>query len=92
MAAHPRRKCLTRKPLGHVNVIVAFASKIEDLRNIDVPQLLRRRYMLLKLLALGRIDTLGRDQRHKDWFPGSLIHGFVAGCGTGDIGCVRGAV
>ena len=92
MAAHPRRKCLTREPLGHVDVIAAFASKIENLRDIDVPQFLRRRYMLLKPLALGRIDTLCRDQRHKDWFPGSLIHGFVAGCGTGDIGCVQGTV
>src|SRR5882757_8444637 len=92
MAAHPRRKCLTRKPLGHVDVIVAFASKIEDLRDIDVPQFLRCRYMLLKPLTLGWIDTLSRDQRHIDWLTGSLIHGFVAGGGTGDIGCVRGAV
>src|SRR5712671_7682989 len=92
MAAHPRRKCLTRKPLGHVDVIVTFASKIEDLRDIDVPQFLRRQYTLLKPLALGRIDTLCGDQRHTDWLTGSLIHGFVAGCGTGHIGCVRGAV
>src|SRR6476660_4967669 len=55
-------------------------------------QLLRRGYMFFKSLTLGRVNTRCRDQRHRDWLPGSLIHGFVARCGTGARGLVRRAV
>src|SRR5215218_9242584 len=48
--------------------------------------------MLFQRLAFGRLDSVCSDQRHNHWVPGSLIHGFVAGRGAGDIGRVRGAV
>src|SRR4030095_11262245 len=48
--------------------------------------------MLLKRLALGQIDTLCRDQRHRDRLPSSLMHGCVADCWTVAIRFVRRAV
>ena len=62
MAAHPRRKCFTRQVLRDINKIAAFASKIENFCNVDVPQLLRGGYLFLELLAHGGIDALHRDQ------------------------------
>src|SRR5690242_8001161 len=92
MAAHPRRECLTWKPLGHINIIVAFPAKIVDLSDVDVKQLLSCRYMLLKGLALLGIDTRCRDQGHGNRLPSSLVHSFITRGGTGVSRFVRGAV
>ena len=47
--------------LGDINEIVAFAPKIEDLGDVDVPQLLRGKCMLLELLSERGTDALCRN-------------------------------
>src|SRR5262249_43760753 len=66
--------------------------KIENSRDVGVPQLLSRRYMFFKCLALARIHTLRRDQRHSHRLSDPLIDGFVARCRTSAGGFVRSTV
>src|SRR5689334_8905601 len=89
MAAYPRCERLPSKALGNVNVIVTFPSKIEDLGNINMTQLLSRRYLLFKFRALRRINAVCREQRNGNRLSRPLIHGFVAGCRTVAIRRVR---
>ena len=80
VAAHPRRKRFTWEPFRDVNIIVTLSPKIQDLGDVGVPQLLRHRHIILKLLPLGRIDALCWDQRYRNRLCRPLIRRFVADC------------
>ena len=61
VASNPSRECFAGQMLGDINEIVAFAPKIEDLGDVDVPQLLRGKCMLLELLSERGTDALCRN-------------------------------
>src|SRR3954468_5637174 len=92
MVLDPGRNCFTRHVRGNVNVIVTFASKIEDPGNVNVPQLLRSRCLLLKLLAGACINALYRYQRDENRLTGSLVYSFVADCRAIAVGLIWAAI
>src|ERR1051325_6329341 len=64
--------------LGDIDELVTFASKIEDLRNVHVSQLLCGGYLFSKLLPRRRIDAVCRDQLQCNWLASSIVYRVVA--------------
>ena len=69
--------------LRDIDEMLGFFSEIQDLRDVDVMEMLSRACLLLELLQRLRVDACDRDELQGNCVARASISGLVSNCRAG---------